>query len=207
MIKVHKKRCQSATERCFSTLESGSATLKVHVPYFPKLSNSGNFHNFTTLQSCESCPKLKWTFSWWVTDEMIQRAIYSTRDTLGQVLEFVAELDERQVPRSYGYFVELEGELGVCYTLAWHPSTRFKLTSNFQDLILTLLHAKCKRSSSRIQGTRCPLTTEGLVCPPSEFLLRGRLEHIVSGNSGWRDIPWDKSKFPPLLLALQWKSG
>ena len=119
-----------------------------------------------------------------VTDEMIQRAIYSTRDTLGQVLEFVAELDERQVPRSYGYFVELEGELGVCYTLARHPSTRFKLTSNFQDLILTLLHAKCKLSFSRIQGTRWPLTTEGLVCPPSEFLLRGRLERIVSGNSG-----------------------
>ena len=83
-----------------------------------------------------------------VTDEMIHKAIHSTRDALGRVLEFVAERDERQVPRSYGYFVELEGELGVCYMLAWHPSARFKLTSNFQDPILTLLHAKCKRSFS-----------------------------------------------------------
>ena len=65
LIKVHKQRCQSVTERCSSTLESGSATLKAQVRYFPKLKNSGNFHNFTTLQSCESCPKLKWTFSWW----------------------------------------------------------------------------------------------------------------------------------------------
>jgi hypothetical protein len=53
-----------------------------------------------------------------VTDEMIQKAIHSTRDTLGRVLEFVVELDERQLPRTYGYFVELEGELGVCYMLA-----------------------------------------------------------------------------------------
>ena len=29
-----------------------------------------------------------------VTDEMIQRAVYSTCDTFGQVLEFIAELDE-----------------------------------------------------------------------------------------------------------------
>ena len=50
--------------KMFSTLESGTGTLKVQVPYFPKLSNSGNFRNFTTLQSCESCPKSKWTFSW-----------------------------------------------------------------------------------------------------------------------------------------------
>ena len=65
LIKVHRQRCQRVTERCSSTLESGSATLKVQVRYFPKLLNSGNFRNFTTLQSCESCQKLQWTFSWW----------------------------------------------------------------------------------------------------------------------------------------------
>ena len=57
-----------------------------------------------------------------VTDEMIQSAIRSTGDALGRVLEFVAELDERQFPRAYGYFVELEGELGV-YD-CWPPSAR-----------------------------------------------------------------------------------
>jgi hypothetical protein len=50
-----------------------------------------------------------------VTDRLLQDAIYSVHDTLGRVLEFVAELDDRQFPRNYGYFVELEGELGVCH--------------------------------------------------------------------------------------------
>ena len=48
-----------------------------------------------------------------VTDRLLQDAIYSVHDTLGRVLEFVAELDDRQFPRNYGYFVELEGELGA----------------------------------------------------------------------------------------------
>ena len=48
-----------------------------------------------------------------VSEELIQNAIHSTRHTLGRVLEFVAELDDRQFPRSYGYIVELEGKLGV----------------------------------------------------------------------------------------------
>ncbi|KIJ93846.1 hypothetical protein K443DRAFT_111444 [Laccaria amethystina LaAM-08-1] len=47
-----------------------------------------------------------------VTDRLLQDAIYSVHDTLGRVLEFIAELDDRQFPRNYGYFVELEGELG-----------------------------------------------------------------------------------------------
>jgi len=53
-----------------------------------------------------------------VSEELIQNAIHSTHHTLGRVLEFVAELDDRQFPRSYGYFVELEGELGVYFILA-----------------------------------------------------------------------------------------
>jgi len=48
-----------------------------------------------------------------VTDRLLQDAIYSAHNTLGRVLEFVAELDDRQFPRNYGYFVELEGELGA----------------------------------------------------------------------------------------------
>lgn len=48
-----------------------------------------------------------------VTDKLLQDAIYSVHDTLGRVLEFVAELDDRQFPRNYGYFVELDGELGA----------------------------------------------------------------------------------------------
>lgn len=47
-----------------------------------------------------------------MSEELIKNAIHSTHHTLGRVLEFVAELDDRQFPRSYGYFVELEGELG-----------------------------------------------------------------------------------------------
>jgi hypothetical protein len=47
-----------------------------------------------------------------VSEELIQNAIHSTHYTLGRVLEFVAELDDRQFPPSYGYFVELEEELG-----------------------------------------------------------------------------------------------
>jgi hypothetical protein len=60
-----------------------------------------------------------------VPEELIQNAIHSTHDTLGRVLEFVAELDGRQFPASYGYFVELEGELGLYSIVApfhlWFP--------------------------------------------------------------------------------------
>jgi hypothetical protein len=58
-----------------------------------------------------------------VSEELIQNAIHSTHNTLGRVLEFVAELDDREFPPSYGYFVELEGELGVYSILApFHTS-------------------------------------------------------------------------------------
>ena len=62
-----------------------------------------------------------------VSEELIQNAIYSTHHTLGRVLEFVAELDDRQFPRSYGYFVELEGELGMYSLLAPFRSSHSRL--------------------------------------------------------------------------------
>ena len=36
-------------------------------------------------------------------------------DTIGRVLEFTTELDERKHPRAYGFLVELDGEIGAFY--------------------------------------------------------------------------------------------
>ena len=68
-----------------------------------------------------------------VTEELIQNAIHSTHATLGRVLEFVAELDDRQFPRRYGYFVELQGELGVCSILAPFRASRSRLVSRVRS--------------------------------------------------------------------------
>ena len=38
--------------------------------------------------------------------------------TLGNVVEWTATLDERQLPRTIGFFVELAGEQGTC---PFHP--------------------------------------------------------------------------------------
>ena len=64
-----------------------------------------------------------------VTEELIQNAIHSTHATLGRVLEFVAELDDRHFPRSYGYIVELEGELGMYSIPAPFRSSHSRLVS------------------------------------------------------------------------------
>ena len=64
-----------------------------------------------------------------VSEELIQNAIHSTHDRLGRVLEFVAELDDRQFPRSYGYIVELEGKLGLYSIPAPFRSSHSRLVS------------------------------------------------------------------------------
>ncbi|KAH7882270.1 GH3 auxin-responsive promoter, partial [Phlebopus sp. FC_14] len=52
-------------------------------------------------------------FSHTVTsEECLKEAILSVQDALGQVLEFTVAPDERDLPATFGYFVEIAGELG-----------------------------------------------------------------------------------------------
>ncbi|KAH7884874.1 GH3 auxin-responsive promoter [Phlebopus sp. FC_14] len=52
-------------------------------------------------------------FSHTVTsEECLKEAILSVQDALGQVLEFTVAFDERDLPATFGYFVEIAGELG-----------------------------------------------------------------------------------------------
>jgi hypothetical protein len=86
----------------------GMLSLHLHITTFPHPTRSVGFRILAEM----------------VSEELIQNAIYSTHHTLGRVLEFVAELDDRQFPPSYGYFVELEGELGMYSILApFHTSS------------------------------------------------------------------------------------
>jgi hypothetical protein len=43
---------------------------------------------------------------------MFKSAVHLVAEALGSVLEFVTEVDDRKNPRRYGFFVELDGELG-----------------------------------------------------------------------------------------------
>ena len=87
---------------CASSNDEGMLSLHLHTTTSPDPTRSVGFRILAEM----------------VTEELTQNAIHSTHHSLGRVLEFVAELDDRLFPRCYGYLVELEGELGVYSILA-----------------------------------------------------------------------------------------
>ena len=48
-----------------------------------------------------------------VPERTLQDAVSSLANTLGHVSEFTTAIDNRKVVRAYGFFVELDGKLGV----------------------------------------------------------------------------------------------
>ena len=47
-----------------------------------------------------------------LSETVFKNAVHSVAKALGSALEFVTEVDDRKNPRRYGFFVELDGELG-----------------------------------------------------------------------------------------------
>ncbi|KDR82100.1 hypothetical protein GALMADRAFT_221985 [Galerina marginata CBS 339.88] len=50
-----------------------------------------------------------------VSESLLQQIMASLSDTLGSVLEFTTEVDDRKLVRAYGFFVELEGKTGPAH--------------------------------------------------------------------------------------------
>ena len=49
-----------------------------------------------------------------ISESFLRDIMYSlTDDSIGRILEFTTELDERKMKRAYGFFVELDGEIGI----------------------------------------------------------------------------------------------
>ena len=49
-----------------------------------------------------------------ISESLLQDIMYSLTDcSIGRILEFTTELDERKKMRAYGFFVELDGEIGM----------------------------------------------------------------------------------------------
>jgi hypothetical protein len=48
-----------------------------------------------------------------ISESFLRDIMYSlTDDSIGRILEFTTELDGRKKMRAYGFFVELDGEIG-----------------------------------------------------------------------------------------------
>lgn len=52
-----------------------------------------------------------------VTEKELQDAIQAQDNILGSVVEFTTILDERFVPRAYGFLVELQGPPGLSLSI------------------------------------------------------------------------------------------
>lgn len=49
-----------------------------------------------------------------ISESFLRAIMYLlTDDSIGRILEFTTELDERRKMRAYGFFVELDGEIGT----------------------------------------------------------------------------------------------
>ncbi|KAH7905595.1 GH3 auxin-responsive promoter [Hygrophoropsis aurantiaca] len=52
------------------------------------------------------------------SEKQLADAIFATQDTLGQVMEFTVVVDDRVMPRGFGYLVEVQGAVGPAPELA-----------------------------------------------------------------------------------------
>jgi len=55
-----------------------------------------------------------------LSETTFKNAVHLVDEALGSVLEFVTEVDDRKNPRRYGFFVEIDGELGERPNVSLH---------------------------------------------------------------------------------------
>jgi hypothetical protein len=75
-----------------------------------------------------------------------------TNDSIGRILEFTAVPDQRKPIRAYGFFVELDGEIGI-FSFKFTPRSTHEI-----DLLLFFLQDETLPMPSPLSKTSCKPT-------------------------------------------------